>query len=107
MRMLRSERDFEAFQRVMIQAHQRFPVRICSYCILSNHWHFVAWPEEDGQLSQFFGYLGLTHASRWQVAHNAVGDMRLSMRVGIPYFNRKSEVKRGFGADRTESIAGS
>jgi len=33
---------FEAFQRVMIEAHQRHPIRILSYCVLSNHWHFMA-----------------------------------------------------------------
>lgn len=40
---------------------------------MSNHWHFVVWPEKDDQLSKFFGYLGLTHATRWQVAHQTVG----------------------------------
>ena len=29
------------------------PMRICAYCWLPNHWHFVAWPEHDGDLSQF------------------------------------------------------
>jgi putative transposase len=40
---------------------------------MPTHWHFVAWPREDGELSRFFGYLGLTHAARWQAAHGAVG----------------------------------
>ncbi len=40
--------DFEAFQRVMIEAHQRHPIRILSYCVLSNHWHFAVWPDADG-----------------------------------------------------------
>src|SRR5687768_16841252 len=40
---------------------------------MGNHWHFVVWPRKDDELSRFFGYLGLTHASRWQVAHDAVG----------------------------------
>ncbi len=40
---------FEAFQRVMIEAHQRHPIRILSYCILSNHWHFAVWPDADGR----------------------------------------------------------
>lgn len=31
------------------------------------------------------------------VASSAVGDMRLSARVAIPYFNRKNDVKSGFG----------
>ena len=54
MHMFRKDADFEAFERVMVEAHQRQPVRILSYCVLSNHWHFVVWPEEDGQLTGFF-----------------------------------------------------
>ncbi len=45
MHLFSSDADFEAFQRVMIEAHQRHPIRILAYCILSNHWHFVVWPE--------------------------------------------------------------
>jgi putative transposase len=46
--MFRKEVDFKAFERVRVLAHKRQPIRILSYCVLSNHWHFVAWPEEDG-----------------------------------------------------------
>ncbi len=49
--------DFEAFQRVLIEAHQRHPIRILSYCVMSNHWHFVVWPEADGQVTAFFSWL--------------------------------------------------
>ena len=54
MHMFRKESDFEAFERVMVEVHERQPIRILSYCVLSNHWHFVAWPEKDGQLTDFF-----------------------------------------------------
>jgi REP-associated tyrosine transposase len=65
--------DFEAFQRVMIEAFQRHPIRILSYCVMSNHWHFVVSPEEDGQLTKFFRWLTHTHAMRWRVSHRTVG----------------------------------
>ena len=65
--------DFEAFQRVLIQAHQRHPIRILSYCVLSNHWHFAVWPDADGQVTAFFRWLAHTHAMRWRVAHRTVG----------------------------------
>ena len=71
--MFRKEADFEAFERVMVEAHERQPIRILSYCVLSNHWHFVAWPEEDGQLTDFFRRLAHTHAMRWRVSHRTVG----------------------------------
>ena len=65
--------DFAAFERIIIEAHQRFALQICSYCILSNHWHFVAWPKADGDLTAFFRWLANTHAMRWRVAHHTVG----------------------------------
>jgi SnoaL-like domain len=40
------------FERVNVETHERQPIRILSYCVLSNHWHFVVWPEEDGQLGE-------------------------------------------------------
>src|SRR5438094_748677 len=73
MHMFHRERDFEAFERVMLQAHERFPIRICAYCILSNHWHFVPWPRADGELTDFFRWLAHTHAMRWRVSHHTVG----------------------------------
>jgi hypothetical protein len=43
--------DFEAFQRVLIEVHRRHPIRILSYCIVSNYWHFVVWPQTDGAVT--------------------------------------------------------
>jgi putative transposase len=73
MHMFRKEADFEAFQDVIVEAHEKHPIRILSYCILSNHWQFVVWPEADGQLSEFFRWLAHTHAMRWRVSHSTVG----------------------------------
>jgi putative transposase len=73
MHLFAKDADFEAFQAVMIEAHRRHPIRILSYCILSNHWHFVVWPEADGQVTDYFRWLAHTHAMRWRVAHRTVG----------------------------------
>ena len=72
-RLFRKDDDFLAFYNVLLQAHARHSIRILGWCLMSNHWHFVVHPRRDDELSRFFGYLGLTHATRWQVAHNAVG----------------------------------
>ncbi len=56
--MFRKDADFEAFERVIVEAHHWQPIRILSYCVLSNHWHFVVWPEKDGQVTDFFRRLG-------------------------------------------------
>ena len=72
-RMMRSEKDFLAMRRIIAEAHERVPLRILAYCLMPNHWHFVVWPREDGQLSAFFRWLTHTHAVRWRVSHGTVG----------------------------------
>ncbi|MGB3127679.1 MAG: transposase, partial [Pseudomonas sp.] len=42
------------------------PMRVCAYCLLSNHWHFVLWPENDGDLPTFMQQLTNTHVKRWK-----------------------------------------
>ena len=41
--------------------------------MLSNHWHFVVWPEQEGQLTDFFRRVAHMHAMRWRVSHRTVG----------------------------------
>jgi len=71
--MFRRDSDFEAFERIMQEAYELHPIRILSYCLMSNHWHFVVWPERDGQVTDFFRWLTHTHAMRWRVSHHTVG----------------------------------
>jgi putative transposase len=73
MHMFRKVADYEAFQQVIIEAHERHPLRILSYCVMSNHWHFVVWPRQDGQVTDFFRWLAHTHAMRWRVSRRTVG----------------------------------
>jgi len=69
--------DYEAFMKVCTQAHERTPVRVLAYCIMPNHWHFVLWPQGDGDLSAFVGWLTLTHTQRWHAAHGTTGSGHL------------------------------
>jgi len=71
--LFRTEKDYLAFYRCLILANQRHPLRLLDWCVMPNHWHFVTWPREDDDLSQFFGHLSLQHATRWRVAHRVVG----------------------------------
>ena len=73
MGLFATDADFEAFLRVVVEADQCHPIRILSYCVMSNHWHFVVWPEKDRQLTAFFRWLSHTHAMRWRVSHRTVG----------------------------------
>ena len=73
LKLLKHENDFLAFEKIMLEAFERVPIRILDWCIMSNHWHFVLWPKRDGELTAFVRWLTLTHAQRWKHSHNAVG----------------------------------
>ncbi|HEX4123200.1 MAG TPA: transposase [Tepidisphaeraceae bacterium] len=72
-RMLRTEKDFAAMERVLAEALERVPTRLLSYCLMGSHWHLVLWPREDGELSAFLNWLTLTHTQRYRQAHGTVG----------------------------------
>ncbi len=73
MTIFRHEKDFEAFQRVLEETLRVAPVRIEAFCWMSNHWHFVLWPKDDGDLSQFMQRMTNMHTQRWQRAKRRVG----------------------------------
>lgn len=73
MRLFLKDGDFEAFERIIEQTLETCPMRILSYCLLSNHWHLVLWPERDGDLGAFMQKLTITHARNWQVYRRRVG----------------------------------
>ena len=73
MRLFGKDRDFEAFEEIIEKTLETCPMRICSYLIMPNHWHFVLWPEKDGQLAAFMQKLSVTHVRNWQENRRRVG----------------------------------
>ncbi len=67
------DEDYLAFERIIADTLAKRPMRILNYCIMPNHWHFVLWPEGDGDLARFMQLLTVTHVTRWQKHHNRVG----------------------------------
>ena len=72
-RIFKKRGDFEAFEKVLAEALERTPCRLLAYCIMSNHWHLLLWPHEDGDLSEFMRWLTVTHVRRWHTWHGTVG----------------------------------
>ena len=66
--------DYAAFERVLVQACERLSMRLLAYCVMPNHWHLVAWPRQDGDLSRFMNWLTLTHTQRWHQHRHTVGE---------------------------------
>jgi len=75
--IFQDDADYLAFLRVVRKAQAACPIRILAYCVMPNHWHFVLWPEEDGDLSAFMKKLTTTHVRRWQLHRNCVGEGHL------------------------------
>lgn len=73
LRIFKKRRDFEAFEEILAAGSEMFGMRICGYCIMSNHWHLVLWPRNDGDLSEFMKWITATHSHRWHGAHRTVG----------------------------------
>jgi putative transposase len=65
--------DFHAFERVLLEALEKRPIRILAYCLMPNHWHFVLWPEKDDDLTEFLRWLTHTHTQRWHAHYHTAG----------------------------------
>ena len=72
-RIFFDDSDYLAFEGVIQETLVKSPMRILSYCLMPNHWHFVLWPENDGDLANFMQRLTVTHVTRWQKYYNMVG----------------------------------
>jgi putative transposase len=73
MQIFECDQDYQAFERVIEHSLRVAPIRVCAYCWLPNHWHFVLWPKDDGDLSRFMQRMTNMHTQRWQRAKGRVG----------------------------------
>ena len=73
LRIFRKNADFEAFEAILAEGMERVDMRICGYCIMSNHWHLLLWPREDGDLSDYMRWVTLTHTQRYHASHGTTG----------------------------------
>lgn len=68
-----SPSDFGEFLDLIAWAKGQCPIRVVSYCLMPNHWHFVLWPEEPNAMAAFLHRLGTTHSIRWRKSTGTVG----------------------------------
>jgi putative transposase len=71
------ESDYDAFEGIIAETLVKCPMRICGYCLMPNHWHFVMWPAGDDDLGLFMQRLSVTHVTRWQKHRHTVGEGHL------------------------------
>ena len=65
--------DYAAFGHVLAEALDGYPLRILAFVLLPNHWHFVLWPEQAGELSAFCRWRTHTHSMRWHAHYHTAG----------------------------------
>ena len=75
LRLFKKDADFAAFEQILLEAHERVPLRILAYVLMGNHWHFVVWPRRGRheEVSEFFRWLTVTHSQRFHAHHGTAG----------------------------------
>ena len=73
MPIFHKDSDYEAFERIIAEGLGKFPVDLIAYQWMSNHWHMVLSPHEDGGMGKFLGWVTLTHTQRFHAHHGTVG----------------------------------
>lgn len=72
-KIFENDKDYLAFENVLLEAKEKFPMRLLAYCFMPNHWHFVMYPEGGNDLAKFMHWITLTHTQRWLGFRNIVG----------------------------------
>lgn len=72
-----NDEDYKLFENILEEAVKKFNVKILAYCIMPNHWHLILYPENEGDLSSFMGWVTNTHTRRWHTQKGTVGQGHL------------------------------
>jgi putative transposase len=72
-RVFHDEEDYARFVRLLRQACARVPLRLLAYCLMPNHFHLVAWPLRDGDLSTWMQWLLTAHVHGYRKRHRGSG----------------------------------
>jgi putative transposase len=65
--------DYEAFAGLLRDASERIPMRILAWALMPNHFHFLLWPHEDGDLGRWMQWLMTAHVRRHHRHHGSAG----------------------------------
>jgi len=55
------------------ETNERVEMRLLAYCLLSNHFHLVVWPREDGDLSRGMQWLLTANVRRYHRHYKTSG----------------------------------
>lgn len=69
-----SQRQYEAFEELLAEGLESWPVDLYEYCLMPTHFHLVIRPPVESDLRNFMKCLTGTHAIRWRLATNTLGE---------------------------------
>jgi putative transposase len=73
MRIFHKAEDFEAFEQVLAEGLDRYPVELLTCCLMPNHWHLVVRPKTDQAIGRWMGWVGATHVRRYHEHYHSRG----------------------------------
>jgi REP element-mobilizing transposase RayT len=97
LRIFGKDSDFAAFEELVAEAMEQYPVRVCGYCIMGNHWHMLLWPKEDGILSDFMRRLSLIRIPQYSRAFINVARKRARHASPLQDMPRMAMLRRTSG----------
>jgi len=66
--------DYESFIKLLKEASELWDVRICAYCLMSNHYHLLI-NTPRGNLSRFMRHINGIYTQRFNRVHNSDGPL--------------------------------
>jgi len=72
--IFRKDADYEAFERILAEALERYDIQLFAFQLMSNHWHFVLRPNQDGEMSRFMRWVTATHTMRYHAHYHSSGE---------------------------------
>jgi len=73
MTLFHKDADFKAFERVLAEGLERYPVDLLAWCLMGNHWHLVLRPGEAEGLGRLMSWVGVTHVRRHHAHYHTRG----------------------------------
>lgn len=71
--IFRKPEDYEAFLRLMREADKKTPIRMLAYALMPNHFHFIIWPREPGEVSAYMRWLMNAHVRHYHQHYGTTG----------------------------------
>jgi putative transposase len=57
--------DLAAFVNLMREAHEKVPMRLTGFCLMTNNFLLLLWRHENGELSRWMQWLMTSHVRRY------------------------------------------